>query len=98
MTSQAKIEACRRNSLKSTGPKTPEGLSKSSMNALKHGMRSKKQALLLEDSYAFENRLHKWMASADPDDDMGEFLVHRYVSLSFEVERVKLHISKGSPA
>ena len=89
MTSQAKIEANRRNSLKSTGPNTPEGLSKSSMNALKHGMRSKKQALLLEDSFAFENRLRKWMASADPDDDMGEFLVHQYVSLSFELERVQ---------
>ena len=28
MTSQAKIEANQRNSLKSTGPNTPEGLSK----------------------------------------------------------------------
>jgi hypothetical protein len=75
MTSQAKIEANKRNSLKSTGPNTSEGLLKSSMNALKHGMPSKKQALLREDSFAFENRQRKWMASADPDDDMGEFLV-----------------------
>ena len=89
MTSQAKIEANKRNSLKSTGPNTPEGLLKSSMNALKHGMRSKKQALLREDSFAFENRQRKWMASADPDDDMGEFLVHQYVCLSFELERVQ---------
>jgi hypothetical protein len=49
-----KIDANRRNSLKSTGPKTPEGLAKSSMNALKHGMRSMKQALLQGESYAFE--------------------------------------------
>jgi hypothetical protein len=89
MTSQAKIDANRRNSLKSTGPKTPEGLARSSMNALKHGMRSKKQALLDEDSYAFENRLHKWVAIADPDDDVGEFLVHQYVSLSFQLERLE---------
>src|SRR5260370_21774092 len=89
MTSQNSVAANRRNSLKSTGPKTPEGLAKSSMNALKHGMRSKKQDLLREDSFAFENRLRKWMASADPDDDMGEFLVHQNVCMSFEVERVR---------
>ena len=89
MTSQAKIEANRRNSLKSTGPNTPEGRSKSSMNALKHGMRSKRLAFLREDSFAFENRRQKWMASADPDDDTGEFLVHQYVCLSFELEQVE---------
>jgi hypothetical protein len=68
MTSQSKIDACRRNSLMSTGPITPEGRAKSSMNAFKHGMRAKKQALLRGDSIAFENRLRKWMAIADPDD------------------------------
>jgi hypothetical protein len=59
------------------------------MNALKHGMRSKKQALLDEESIAFENRLRKWTALADPVDDVGEFLVHQYVSLSFQLERVQ---------
>jgi hypothetical protein len=89
MTSEAKIEANRRNSLKSTGPRTPEGLSKSSMNALKHGMRSRMQALLREESIAFENRLRKWVAIADPDDDIGEFLVHQQVALSFQLDRVR---------
>ena len=41
-----------------------------SLNALKHGMRSKKQDLLRDDSFACENRRQKWMASADPDDDI----------------------------
>jgi len=89
MTSQSQIAANRRNSLKSTGPNTPEGLAKSSMNALKHGMRAKKQALLRGDSIEFENRLQKWMAIADPDDDMGEFLVHQNVFMSFELARVR---------
>jgi len=89
MTSQAAIDANRRSSLKSTGPITPEGRAKSSMNALKHGMRAKKLELLRGDSIAFENRLHAWMAIADPHDDMGEFLVHQNVCMSFEVERVR---------
>ncbi|MFI5459554.1 MAG: hypothetical protein ACHRXM_29365, partial [Isosphaerales bacterium] len=59
------------------------------MNAFKHGMRAKKQALLRDDSIAFENRLRKWMAVADPHDDMGEFLVHQNVCMAFEVERVQ---------
>ena len=88
MASQAQINANRQNSLKSTGPKTPEGRSKSSMNALKHGMRSRKLAILRDESIAFENRRLKWMANADAQDDIEEFLVHQNVSLSFELERL----------
>ena len=86
MTSQAKIDANRQNSLKSTGPKTSEGRERSSMNSLKHGMRSKKMALRREDSYAFENRLRKWTARLDSEDDIGEFLIYRTVFFSFEIE------------
>ena len=45
-TSMAKIEANRRNALKSTGPKTPVGREKSKRNALKHGLLSK--AIVIE--------------------------------------------------
>src|SRR5271166_4525587 len=75
MTSETKAESNRRNALKSTGPKTPDGLLNSSMNALKHGRRSKRVALLRDEGYSFENRKAKWLANADPPDDMSEFLV-----------------------
>jgi len=86
MTSQAKID---RNSLKSTGPDPPECIANSSVDVLEHGLRARTQALLRDDSIAFENRLRKWMANSEADDDLGEFLVQQYVSLSFEVERVQ---------
>jgi len=59
------------------------------MNAFKHGMRAKKLELLRGDSFAFENRLHEWLAIAEPKDDMAEFLVHQNVFMSFEVERAR---------
>ena len=59
MATQRQIDANRMNSEKSTGPKTPEGLEKSSLNAIVHGLRSKKIARAREDSYAFENRRHE---------------------------------------
>ena len=44
-TSQKKIDSNRRNALKSTGPKTPEGKKAVKWNALKHGLLSKEIAL-----------------------------------------------------
>ena len=45
MTSDKKVEANRRNALKSTGPKTLEGKSAVRMNALKHGLLSRETLL-----------------------------------------------------
>ena len=89
MTSQAKIDACQKNGRKSKGPVSAEGRMRSSMNALKHGNCSKKLEMLRENSLNFETRQHKWMSSEDPRNDSEEFLVHRRVALSFEVERAQ---------
>jgi len=45
------------------------------MNALKHGNRSRKIALLREESCAFEDRLCKWMAIGDAQNDVEEYLI-----------------------
>jgi len=76
MATLAQIAANQLNSRKSTGPRTPEGQAKSSMNALKHGNRSRRVALLLEESSAFEDRLRKWMAIGDAQNDVEEYLIY----------------------
>ena len=52
-TSQARIEANRRNAQKSTGPRTPEGKAKSSRNRLVHGLRANKHLILDDDPADF---------------------------------------------
>jgi hypothetical protein len=47
--SNARAEASRRNGAKSRGPKTLEGKTRSSQNALKHGMRAQKYVVLPEE-------------------------------------------------
>src|SRR5208282_1347880 len=75
MATPAQIAANLLNSRKSTRPRTPQGRAKSSMNALKHGNRSRKLAMLREESIAFEERLRKWMAIGDAQNDVEEYLV-----------------------
>jgi hypothetical protein len=89
MASPAQIAANQLNCRKSTGPRTPQGRAQSSMNALKHGNRSRKLALLSEESRAFEERLRKWMAIGDAQNDVEEYLIYRNVYLSFELDRTE---------
>ena len=57
MATKARIAASRRNAKKSTGPKTEKGKAKSSMNALRHGLRSQKAVLPDENREEF-NQVH----------------------------------------
>ncbi len=87
MTPERRAEINRANALKSTGPKTAAGKARASMNARKHGMRSKRESIFSDTSYRYEERLRKWMAHFDAQDDAQEFLVATNVSLSFDIER-----------
>ncbi len=78
MASPAQIAATQLDRRKSTAPSTPQGRVKSSMNALKHGDRSRKLALLREESCAIEERLRKWMAIGDAQNDVEEYLIRKY--------------------
>ena len=54
MTSQIQVEANRRNALKSTGPRTPEGKAIVSRNALRHGLRAEQIVIMGESCDDYE--------------------------------------------
>jgi hypothetical protein len=67
MTTFRQIEANRRNSQKSTGPKTERGKQRASQNAVRHGLTAETVIKLLEDPddyHAFEMSV---TADYDPD-------------------------------
>jgi hypothetical protein len=82
MTTQAKIDANRRNAAKSTGPKTAAGKARVSLNALKHGLSAKTIVLPQEDEQAYHQRLEAWTAELQPYSAIGRYLVERAVRLS----------------
>jgi hypothetical protein len=63
--SEARLEANRRNSRKSCGPRTESGKLRSKLNAVKHGMRAATLVLLDEDAQALDDRKADWTASLD---------------------------------
>ena len=88
MTSQRKIEANRRNSARSTGPRTPEGKRKVSQNAVKHGLTATTLVVLPhEDAEAYERRLLAWTAELNPKGDLDRYLAERAVKVSWQLDR-----------
>ena len=66
MTSQARIDANRKNAQNSTGPTSRTGKDRSKMNRLTHGLRAAEVVLPTEDPAAFQAHMDAWMADWDP--------------------------------
>ena len=86
MASEKQVAASRANGAKSRGP-TEKGRQISKMNARKHGLRSKRKAVLVDLGYAHEERRRKWLAQHDAQTDYDEFMISSSVSLAIDVER-----------
>ena len=89
VTSEARILQNRISAQKSTGPRTRAGKARSSMNARKHGLYAERDRLVREESMHYEDRLRRWSATTDAQNDLEEFLVNEQVSLSFEIEHTR---------
>ena len=86
MTTQKQINANRRNSLKSTGPITPEGKAVSSKNAFQHGMHSEDILLFHEDFDGYESFRTHLLLDQQPQ-TTGEFILIEQVLHSYFLAR-----------
>ena len=88
MSTVKQFEANRKNALKSTGPKTPAGKAKSSSNAIKHGILSKKTLVPGEVETMLMALSSALYAAFQPADAVEELLVDDIVGLSWRIRRV----------
>jgi hypothetical protein len=88
MSSNAKAAANRQNALKSTGPRTNRGKSKSRLNAVTHGIYAATKVLPGEDESAYremEKALFQHFAPIGPVENM---LVRQIVGETWRLERI----------
>ena len=88
MTSEDKIEANRRNALKSTGPKTPEGKAAVRLNAVRHGLLSTEVLLPGEDGEALRGLGERLGAELQPVGELENLLVDRVVAAVWRLRRL----------
>jgi hypothetical protein len=88
MTSDKKAEANRRNALKSTGPRTPEGKAAIRLNALRHGLRSEEILLPGEDEEALRELDQYLRAELQPVGELENLLIDRVVAAYWRLRRV----------
>jgi hypothetical protein len=85
--SPEQIAANRRNSAKSTGPKTPEGIENSKRNGLKHGLTGEGIVLLREDEAEVASLRDELQAELRPRTKLGRLLVGRLATMAVRLEK-----------
>src|ERR1700680_4450017 len=101
MATLKQFEANRRNAQKSTGPKTPEGKSAVSMNALRHGLRARTVVLPGEDPTEFHQLCDDLQAEWNPQSRTEQFYVEQMAVSQWKLTRmevVEVNIFKDTDA
>jgi hypothetical protein len=101
MATLKQFEANRRNSQKSTGPKTPEGKSAVSMNALRHGLRARTVVLPGEDPTEFHQLCNDLEGEWTPQSRTEQFYVEQMAVSQWKLTRmevVEVNIFKDTDA
>jgi hypothetical protein len=88
VTSEKKKEANRRNALKSTGPRTPEGKNAVRLNALQHGLLSQEVLLPDEDAETLRELGASLRAERQPVGLRENILVDRIIAASWRSRRL----------
>jgi hypothetical protein len=87
MMSLQRLEADRRNALRSTGPRTEEGKQRSRLNAVRHGLTAETVVGSLEDAEDYKAFEAAIISDYDPETAVARELVLRLTSLLWRLRR-----------
>jgi hypothetical protein len=85
---EKQIAANRANAKKSTGPRTPEGKARSSLNAITHGLTARRVLLPNEDREAFDGFARGIYKDLRPDGPVQIMLVEEVIEAAWRLQRV----------
>ena len=88
MSSRQRRKIARQNGAKAAGSKTPEGLKKSSMNALRYGLTAETLVLSNESQPKFLHMLQYYIARFKPIDEVELNLVDEMVAARWRQQRI----------
>jgi hypothetical protein len=84
------VEANRRNALKSTGPRTPEGKAAARMNSLRHGLRARTVVLPGENRDEFQQLCDDLEAEWQPKSKSERFYVEQMAVSQWKLTRMEV--------
>jgi hypothetical protein len=90
MASDAQFKANKKNSLKSTGPRSKWGKIKASKNAIRHGLTAKKFVINYENEAYFDIYRDRLMEELGPIGHMETELCERIISLLWRLQRAEI--------
>jgi len=88
MSTEAKILANRQNCQKSTGPRTSQGKSSITQNAVKHGLSAHNDVISSESQADFDLYRDRILSELNPATPMESALAERIVSLYWRLKRI----------
>ncbi len=88
MTTRKQIEANRRNSRRSTGPRTRAGKAESKKNAMKHGLLAEEVVVLGEDPVEFSGVFENLVNEFQPQGPLERQLVERVTACMWRLRRL----------
>jgi len=83
-----RADANRANSKHSTGPRTPEGKRRSSLNALRHGFTGHTIVLPSEDLAAYQHHSKRWLDELQPKGVLEDQLVQSLSDTTWRLNRI----------
>jgi hypothetical protein len=89
MATPKQIEANRRNALKSTGPRTPQGKAAVRLNSLRHGLRARTVVLPGEDQQEFQRLRDHLEARWQPLSPSEQLYVERMAVAQWKLNRIE---------